>query len=107
EHLDMSRALAFHFPRENVELWHTGGGCYNPVLVFSRDSSGSATRYLMFSDGWYPEEASFGLYQIDPITEEEIGIGQWYETGDSVPTTPRSFVELVRREIGDALQFIS
>jgi hypothetical protein len=85
----------------DVALWHTGGGTNNPVLVLTRDEQGDAQIYVMFSCGWNPGEASFGLYVDDgesaPGNEP---VKEWYGSGPSiVPMGAKGIAKLVKSKL--------
>lgn len=76
---------------DRVEIWHTGGGCMNPVIKLSDDEK----RYVMFSMGWYPQEASFSLFCEETGDEQcmfEVPAASWCgehsPQGHNVPLEP-------------------
>jgi hypothetical protein len=80
-----------------TECWMTGGGIWNPVLPIERAETGEAIRYVIFSMGWCPEEASFGL-MLDDGDEWGIDQGGWgcWDASEPVPMTPDGIRALVR-----------
>ena len=94
-HLEMCSALKSGFGESAVELWHTGGGIMNPVLVWKRNADGSVCDYLLFSDGWYPDEAAFGFCEQG----EDDDTRQYWSGDGSAPMEPLAFVAFVRAKL--------
>lgn len=86
-----------------VEVWHTGGGVMNPVIVLERGDhdtmSGYAVRYLMCSMEWCPVEASMGVYDERHKSGEEA-LAECFAVGDNGPMEP----DAIRRRAADLIE---
>lgn len=76
-HEQMLDVLKQAFDSTDVELWDTGGGVKNPVVVLRRFSTGAAVRYALFSDGWSEREAT--VYLHDEGIDDSQPLSWWNE----------------------------
>jgi hypothetical protein len=108
EFVEILRANGF----PQAEVWDTGSGCMNPVIPLEY-SRGDCVRYVLFSDGWWPEEASLSL--MEERTSDTDAIVHWFVAsradgsvvsyGDgtvstNVPMEPHKIVELIETVAG-------
>ncbi len=109
-----TKILRAEYPDHDVQLWHTGGGTMNPVVVLKTGrletlgafgkthiQDDAALLYIMISHGWGPSEASFGVYDERLENGYEEAVHDWWGSGDEVPTAPADIKALIDAECAE------